>query len=472
MFDNFKNADEFIRKNLIKMIDLKFCDIWGKWHHVTISSEEFTENLMTHGIGFDGSSVGFLSVHSGDMALIPDLSTGFIDYFWDEPTMSFICDTVIADTKELYGEEPREISRKAENYLISTGFADQSIWGPEFEFYIFNTASYKNSINETYYQIESEEANWNFTEKRNGFVNRYHKGYHAIPPNDKYFNIRAKMTSNLIKMGVPIKYHHHEVGGPGQQEIETPLMGISKAGDSSLLIKYITKMTAVQEGLTLTYLPKPLFGEAGNGMHFHQQLRKDNKNIFFDPDSPYLLSKIALYYIGGLLHHSPAVLAFTNPSTNSYRRLVPGFEAPINAFFSTGNRSAAIRIPKYVTNPEEVRFEFRPPDGTCNPYYAMAAMLMAGIDGIVNKIDPRDLGFGPYDEDVFLWPKEKREQIKKLPTTLEDALLSLDSDRKFLTVNDVFSNSLIDRWINKKMDEHHSVQERPHPYEYELYFDL
>lgn len=231
-------------------------------------------------------------------------------------------------------------------------------------------------------------------------------------------------------------------------------------------------MTAIQEGLTLTYLPKPLFGEAGNGMHFHQQLRKDNKNIFFDPDSPHLLSKTAMYYIGGLLHHSPAVLAFTNPSTNSYRRLVPGFEAPVNAFFSTGNRSAAIRIPKYVTNPDEVRFEFRPPDATCNPYYAMAAMLLAGIDGIVNKIDPRDLGFGPFDEDVFLWPKEKREQIKKLPVTLENALLALDSDRKFLTVKDVFSNNLIDRWINKKMDEHHSVQERPHPYEYELYFDL
>jgi glutamine synthetase len=280
------------------------------------------------------------------------------------------------------------------------------------------------------------------------------------------------MSLNLIKMGVPVKYHHHEVGGPGQHEIETPLMGMQKAGDSSLMIKYITKMTAFEDNLSATYLPKPLFGEAGNGMHFHQQLRKNGKNIFYDSNSPYLLSQTALYYIGGLLLHAPALLAFTNPSTNSYRRLVPGFEAPVNAFFSTGNRSAAIRIPSYVTNPDEVRFEFRPPDATCNPYLAMAAMLMAGIDGINNKIDPTENGFGPFDEDVFSWPIEKRNKIKRLPNSLDQALLSLDRDRDFLIENNVFSNELIDRWITKKMDEFNSLQKRPHPYEYELYFDL
>lgn len=473
MFDTLENANEFINLKNIQMVDLKFCDLWGRWHHVTISKEEFNQNLMDHGIGFDGSSVGFESVHSGDMALIPDLSTGFIDIFWDTPTLSFICNTFIADTKELYPEEPREICRKAERFLQQSNIADESIWGPELEFYIFSDVKYKNTMNEISFVVNSDEVNWNSDKPKNdGYQTRFHHGYHVIPPNDRHFNLRSKMAINLTKMGVPVKYHHHEVGGPGQHEIETPLMGILKAGDSSLMIKYITKMTAFQENLSVTYLPKPLFGEAGNGMHFHQQLRKNGKNLFFDSSSPYLLSETALFYIGGLLHHAPALLALTNPSTNSYKRLVPGYEAPVNAFFSTGNRSAAIRIPKYVTNPEKVRFEFRPPDATCNPYFAMAAMLMAGIDGIRNKIDPRKHGFGPIDEDIFSWPKEKREKIKKLPTSLELALNSLNKDREFLEQGDVFSETLINRWIDKKMDEINAVQQRPHPFEYELYFDM
>jgi glutamine synthetase len=473
MFDSFEKAAEFIGLNDVQMIDLKFCDLWGKWHHVTISKNEFTPELMIHGIGFDGSSVGFKSVHSGDMALIPDLSTGFIDVFWDTPTLSFVCNTVLADTKEPYSEEPREISRKAENYLKNSGIADQSIWGPEFEFYVFSKVKYKNTMNEISFEVGSEEVNWITSgEKVDGYQNSIHQGYHVIPPNDRHFNLRSKMALNLMKMGVPVKYHHHEVGGPGQHEIETPLMGIQQAGDSSLMIKYITKMTAFQENLSVTYLPKPLFGEAGNGMHFHQQLRNQGENLFYDADSPFLLSKIALYYIGGLLLHAPALLAFTNPSTNSYRRLVPGYEAPVNSFFSTGNRSAAIRIPSYVTNPDDVRFEFRPPDATCNPYLAMAAMLMAGIDGVINKIDPTENGFGPFDEDVFSWSIEKRDKIKKLPNSLDQALNALDKDRNFLIKNNVFTDALIDRWITKKMDEFNSLQKRPHPYEYELYFDL
>lgn len=473
MFDTFEKADEFIHLKNIQMIDLKFCDLWGRWHHVTISRDEFNPKLMLHGIGFDGSSVGFKSVHSGDMALIPDLSTGFLDKFWETPTLSFICNTVLADTKELYPEEPREICRRAEHYLKFLNIADESIWGPEFEFYIFSSVRYKNSMNEISFHVKSEEVNWDSDDpKKDGYHTPIHGGYHSVPPIDRHFNIRSKMASTLTSMGIPVKYHHHEVGGPGQHEIETPLMGILKAGDSSLMIKYITKMIAFQENLSVTYLPKPLFGEAGNGMHFHQQLRKNGQNLFYDQDSPFLLSEIARFYIGGLLHHAPAILAFTNPSTNSYRRLVPGYEAPVNAFFSTGNRSAAIRIPKYVTNPDDVRFEFRPPDATCNPYFAMAAMLMAGIDGINNKIDPQKNGFGPIDEDVFSWPKDRRERIKKLPTSLEQAMISLDHDREFLTKNDVFSDALIDRWIHKKMDEFNEIQKRPHPYEYELYYDL
>lgn len=473
MFDTFEKVDEYIKLNNIQMIDFKFCDLWGRWHHVTISKDEFTQDLLNHGVGFDGSSVGFKSVHSGDMALIPDLSTGFFDYFWEIPTLSFICNTVLADTKEPYSEEPREICRKAENYLINSKIADQSIWGPEFEFYIFSSVTYKNTINEISFMVDSEEVNWNGSDvMKDGYKNSYHQGYHVIPPNDRHFNLRSKMASNLMKVGIPVKYHHHEVGGPGQHEIEIPLMGIQKAADSSLMIKYITKMTAFQEKLSVTYLPKPLFGEAGSGMHFHQQLRMKGENLFYDANAPFLLSETALFYIGGLLKHAPALLALTNPSTNSYRRLVPGYEAPVNAFFSTGNRSAAIRIPGYVTNPDDVRFEFRPPDATCNPYLAIAAMLLAGIDGIINKIDPTDNGYGPFDGDIFSWPLENRNKIKKLPNSLDLALKSLDNDRDFLTKNNVFSNALIDRWILKKMDEFNSVQKRPHPYEYELYFDL
>jgi glutamine synthetase len=290
MFDNFLEAEEFIKLKQIRMVDLKFCDLWGKWHHVTISTKEFNANLMENGIGFDGSSVGFLNVQSGDMALIPDLSTAFIDIFWDIPTLSFICNTVEADTKVLFRDEPREITRKAEKYLQETQIADQSIWGPEFEFYIFNEVSFQNSKNESRYLLNSEEGLWNSNKIGNGNVNPYHGGYHAIPPKDRYFSVRAKMADNLEKMGVPFKYHHHEVGGPGQQEIETTLLGILKAGDTSMLIKYITKMTAFQENLSITFLPKPLFGEAGNGMHFHQQIRKGKTNIFYDPESENLLS--------------------------------------------------------------------------------------------------------------------------------------------------------------------------------------
>jgi len=472
MFTNFNDVKDFLIKHEIRMIDLKFCDLWGRWHHVTISSEEFTPALLVNGIGFDGSSVGFLGVHSGDMALIPDLTTGVIDIFYEIPTLSFICNTVEADTKVLFRSEPREIARKAEKFLHKSKIADKSLWGPEFEFYIFNEVSYQNSMNSSSYTLNSQEGIWNSHNAGIGYFNSHHGGYHSIPPKDQYYSIRAMMVENLEKMWVPVKYHHHEVGGPGQQEIETPLMDLLSAGDSSMMIKYISKMTAVKNNLSVTFLPKPLFGEAGNGMHFHQQLRLNNLNIFYDATSDNLLSELALFYIGGLLHHAPALLAFTNPSTNSYRRLVPGYEAPVNAFFSRGNRSAAIRIPKYVTNPDDVRFEFRPPDGTCNPYLAMAAMLMAGIDGITKKINPQENGFGPFDENIFTWSEEKRAKIKKLPTSLDESLKALDSDREFLLVDNVFSNQLIDLWIQKKRDEFLEIQKRPHPFEIENYYDF
>ncbi|MCA1954156.1 MAG: type I glutamate--ammonia ligase [Anaerolinea sp.] len=472
MFKNFAEAAAFVREHNIRMVDLKFTDLWGRWHHVTISATEFSSELMSDGVGFDGSSVGFKSVKSGDMVLVPDLSTGFVDPFWEEPTLSFICNTLEADTKETFAGDPREVCRRAEEYMKQTGIADASHWGPEFEFYVFNQVVLQNGINVASYRVESIEASWNSAEGGNGHYIPIHGGYHAIPPKDQLYDLRSQMVMALESVGIPVKYHHHEVGGPGQSEIETPLMGMMAAADASMVIKYITKMVAHENGQTVTFLPKPLYGEAGSGMHFHQHIFKNNVNLFYDPQGPNLLSQTALYYIGGLLTHAPAVLAFTNPSTNSYRRLVPGFEAPINAFFSSGNRSAAIRVPKYATQPDKVRMEFRPPDATCNPYLAMAAQLMAGLDGIRNKIDPTAAGFGPIDDDIFTWPEERRATIKSLPTSLEEALKALEQDHQFLLEGAVFDETMIQNWIKAKRAEDRQLRLRPHPYEIELYFDL
>ena len=472
MFKDFAEASAFVSANGIRMVDLKFSDLWGRWHHVTISAQEFKPALMKAGVGFDGSSVGLKSVKSGDMALIPDLSTGSMDPFCEVPTLSFFCNTIEADSKQLFPSDPREINRRAEAFLVTSGIADESRWGPEFEFYIFNDVSFENGINVASYSVDSVEANWHNAQGGHGHFIPIHGGYHAIPPKDQLYNIRSKMSVTLEELGIPVKYHHHEVGGPGQCEIETPMMKLLPACDAAMMIKYVTKMVAHEAGQTVTFLPKPLYGEAGNGMHFHQQLFGNGKNLFYDPDNSMLLSETALNYIGGLLMHAPAVLAFTNPSTNSYRRLVPGFEAPVNAFFSLGNRSAAIRIPKYATDPGEVRFEFRPPDATCNPYLATAAMLMAGLDGIRRKIDPTREGFGPIDDNIFSWPPEKRATIKSLPTSLEEALKALAADYQFLLEGNVFTKELVFDWIKAKTNEDYQIRTRPHPYEIEMYFDL
>ncbi len=472
MFTQIDTAVNYINNNNIRMVDLKFCDIYGRWHHVTISAKEFTPNLMTSGVGFDGSSVGLKNVKSGDMALIPDLSTAFLDPFWESPTLSFICNTVEADTKQLFALDPRQIICRAQKYLQSINIASHSMWGPEFEFYIFDNVSFENKTHTANYRIESSEAHWNSSNPGLGYYVHPHGGYHTIPPNDHLFHIRNKIALILEDLGIPIKYHHHEVGGPGQCEIETPMMEMLQAADASMLIKYTARMIAYQSGLSASFLPKPLYAEAGNGMHFHQQLFQQEKNIFYDSEQPYSISQLALYYIGGLLYHAPAVLAFTNPTTNSYRRLVPGFEAPVNCFFSSGNRSAAIRIPKYATLPNQVRFEFRPPDATCNPYLAMAVMLMAGLDGIKKKIDPSQSGFGPFDEDIFSWPKDKIKQIKNLPSSLAEAISALEQDHEFLLDGEVFNQRMIEDWIAAKRREFFEVNARPHPYEIELYYDL
>ena len=472
MFTNFENAKEYVEKNNIRMIDLKYSDLWGRWHHVTLPATEFSTDLMKSGVGFDGSSVGLKSVKSGDMALIPDLSTGFIDPFSSVLTISFLCNTVEADTKNIFIRDPRQIAKRTEQFLQKTGIATSSIWGPEFEFYVFDKAYFENTVNSTIARFESPEAHWNTPTVGEGNYIPYHGGYHAIPPKDKLSVLRTEIVTYLESANVPVKYHHHEVGGPGQCEIETPLQGMIRSADTCMLVKYMAKMAAAKHNQTVTFLPKPLFGEAGNGMHFHQLLMVNDKNLFFDQNDKYLLSKEAYYYIGGLLKHAPAIMAFTNPTTNSYKRLVPGYEAPVNCFFSSGNRSAAIRIPKYATQPEKVRFEFRPPDATCNPYLAMSAMLLAGIDGIQNRIDPSAEGFGPIDENIFLWTKEKRETIKSLPTSLENAVKSLKEDHFFLTKDGIFEEEMIEEWVTVKLSEEFELRSHPHPFELEKYFDF
>lgn len=472
MFLDFASAKDYLDNHGIEMVDLKFTDLAGRWHHVTIPADQFSERLLADGVGFDGSSVGLRSVKSGDMVLIPDLATAFPDPFWDAPCLSFICSVYEADSREPFSRDPRTIAARAEALMQSEGIADRSLWGPEYEFYIFDQVSFENSVNAASYRVDSREALWRSAAGGLGHLIPIHGGYHVIPPKDQLYNLRSEMVRELERLGVVVKYHHHEVGGPGQCEIETPMMPMVRAGDVTQLVKYVAKMVAHRHGQTATFMPKPLYGEAGNGMHFHQQLWKDGRNLFYDPNGYGRLSEIALWYIGGLLHHGPALLAFTNPSTNSYRRLVPGFEAPVNCFFSIGNRSAAIRIPKYAGTPEQARFEFRPPDATCNVYLALAAQLMAGLDGIRKRLDPREMGFGPIDDNVFAWSEEQRRKIRPLPASLREALEALEQDHEFLLAGGVFDPGHIADWIRVKHEEFFAVRNRPHPFEIQLYFDV
>lgn len=430
--------------------------------------------LMKNGIVFDSSAEGFKPVNAGDMVLIPDLQSAFLDPFYEEPTLSFIANIHEADSKQQYAADPREVLRRALKFLQTNAMADECLWGPEFEFFIFDSAGFSNERNHAGYHFYSREANWPNGDEINsprGFYIPPHGGYHHIPPSDQHAQLRSRICVALEKIGIPVKYHHHEGGGPGHSEIETTLLPSASAGDMCMLIKYFIHNLAFQTGLTATFLPKPLFGETGNGMHFHQQLRKDGKNVFYDRNGFNRMSQTALFYIGGLLSHARALAAFTNPSTNSYRRLIPGFEAPVNCFFGSGDRSAAIRIPRYATEPDDVRLEYRPPDGTCNPYLAMAAMLMAGADGILKKVDPSQAGFGPFAADIHTMPSEERPSLQSLPLSLQEAADELKQDNEFLRTGNVFNQEFLNYWISARLKEHLLVASRPHPFEIELYYD-
>lgn len=426
------------------------------------------KKLFTRGLGFDGSNfAGLKTVELGDLSLVPDLSAGFLDPFSPIPTVSFICDIVEADSKNPFPRDPRNIARKAEDYLKSTGIADTSMWGPEFEYYVFDDVLVDTSNLSFGYEVLPCEG-----EKAGSFGLKTSGGYHALPPEDRTSNVRDRTVVLLEETGIDIKYHHHEVGGHGQNEIEVGFSPLTKMGDISMIVKHFVRMAADEAGMLATFMPKPIHNEAGNGMHFHQHLFKKGKPLFYSRSGYAGLSKLAHQYIAGLLRHAPALLAITNPSTNSYKRLVPGFEAPVNCFFSLGNRSAAIRIPKYASTPEAKRIEFRPPDATGNIYLSMAAQLMAGIDGIRNKLDPAELGFGPLDVNVFEMTSQERSRIKPLPGSFAEALRELEKDHGFLLEGGVFDETMIEDWIKLKFDKDvWPVRNRTHPLEVQLYLD-
>ncbi len=478
MFTEIKDVLAFIKHNSIAYIDLKYCDLFGTWHHITLPVSAFNAKTITEGIGFDASSTpGFKSVESGDMVLIPDLSSGFLDPFWDLPTLSFICDIAEADTRQRFERDPRYIAQQAEAYLQKTGIASECRWGPEFEYYIFDHVDFRNDPYYTFFKVESEEAIWcNYTNggTRSGYQIADHHGYHAMPPQDVLHNIRSATIKTMEECGIPVRYHHHEVGSSGQVEIEVMMGSLTRMADVVMLVKYIAKMVARKFSKTATFMPKPLYKEAGSGMHFHQHLFKDGQPLFYARDGYGGLSKLALSYVAGLLKHAPALTALTNPSTNSYRRLVPGYEAPVNLFFSLANRSSAVRIPKYATAPGEKRIELRTPDATCNPYLAMAAMLLAGIDGIQNELDITKEGFGPYDVNLFAPENEEiRRSIKAVPDSLDKALYHLQQDHAFLTQSNIFRPEIIATWVKEKYErEYLENRNRPTPYEFQLYYGV
>jgi glutamine synthetase len=471
MFKVFKDLQSYMAKEQINQVDLKFVDALGGWHHLSLPKDSVTADLFETGVGFDGSSVGFKKLESGDMVMVPELESAWIDPFCAYKTLSFICNVCEADTVAPFSDDPRRVVGKAAQYAKEQNIADKIIFGPEFEFHVFDGIYYSNTNGECGYRIDAAESEWNSPEAGHGYFVAREKGYHAAPPNDQFWDLRTEIVDTLQQIGVSVRYHHHEVGGTGQLEIEVPLGSMMWAADASMKIKYVVKALARKHGKTATFMPKPLRNEAGSGMHCHQTLWKGEKNLFFDESGYAGLSRTALHYIGGLLKHGRALLGLTNPSVNSYRRLIPGFEAPVKAFFSQANRSAAIRVPKYATTHDTKRIEFRPPDAMGNIYLTLAAQLMAGLDGIKNEIDPTKEGFGPIDENVFAWSAEKQDRIKSLPETMEDALEDLAKDHDFLLAGEVFTESLIDQWLKLKWKEVKSLWGCPHPLEIQMYYD-
>lgn len=455
-----------------KVLDLRFMDFPGLWQHLTVPISELTEDLFTEGHGFDGSSIrGWQAINASDMLIIPDAVSARIDPFMQAPTLVMICDIVDPITRENYSRDPRNIAKKAESYLKSIGVADTAYFGPEAEFFIFDDIRYDNTENSAYYYIDSVEGQWNTgrVEGPNlGYKPRYKEGYFPVPPMDSMHDIRTEMVLLMEELGLAVETHHHEVATAGQAEIDMRFDSLVSMADKLLWYKYIIKNVARRQNKTVTFMPKPLFNDNGSGMHTHQSLWKDGKPLFAG-DGYAGVSQMCLHYIGGILKHAPALCAFVAPTTNSYKRLVPGFEAPVNLAYSSRNRSAAVRIPMYSPSPKAKRIEVRFPDPSCNPYLAFAAMLMAGLDGIENRIDPGE----PLDKDIYALTPAELSKVPSVPGSLEGALHALESDHEFLLKGDVFTLDVVETWIDyKRSKEVDGVRLRPHPYEFKLYFDI
>lgn len=455
---------EWAKAQGVQEVDVKFVDLRGIWQHFSLPMSNFKIDAFQEGIGFDGSSIrGFQDIHESDLNLIPEPATAFIDPIPSTKTLSITCN-VYDISGSRYSRDPRAVAQRAEEYLVKSGIADVCYFGPEAEFFIFTGARWGEGMNTSFYEIDSDEAPWDTAAGGQAYRMRAKEGYFPVAPMDKLQDLRSKMVQALMAVGVDVEVHHHEVGGAGQAEIDMRFQSLLKMADQLLVYKYIIKNVAYQNGYTVTFMPKPLFKDNGSGMHCHQSLWKSGSNLFFG-DEYALLSKTALYYIGGILKHAPALLAFCAPTTNSYRRLVPGYEAPVNLVYSARNRSAAVRIPMYSTNPKAKRIEFRSPDPTANPYLAFAACLMAGLDGIKKQIEPGK----PADYDLFEGNGRKTPVV---PGSLHESLLALKKDHDFLLEGNVFTPDLIEKYIDyKKVTEADAVSMRPHPYEFDLYFD-
>ena len=468
---------QFIKEKGIKIVDFKFTDLPGLWQHFSIPVAGVLElegnyTIWSDGIGFDGSSIrGFQEIEESDMILIPDPNSAFLDPACAVPTLSLICDVRDPLTREPYSRDPRNIAKKAEAYLKSAGFADISYWGPELEFFIFDSIRFDQTVNSGYYFVDSVEGQWNSgrDEQPNlGYKPRYKEGYFPVPPHDSLQDIRSEIMLTLIDIGVPMEVHHHEVATGGQVEFDMHYDSLTSMADKVMKYKYVAKNVARKHNKVATFMPKPLFEDNGTGMHTHQSLWRDGTNLFYDANGYALISEMAKQYIAGLLNHAPALMAFCAPTTNSYKRLVPGYEAPVNLAYSQRNRSACARIPMYTTNPSQRRVEFRPPDPSCNAYLAFSAMLMAGLDGIQTKMDPG----APLDKNTYELTPEEAAAIPTVPASLDEALDALEEDQEFLLKGDVFTKDVLDIWIASKREQIDAIRLRPHPYEFHLYFDV
>ena len=466
-----KSVMDMARKNGAKMVDIKFVDTFGTWQHFSCPIGEIGEEVFEEGLGFDGSSIrGWKSIEASDMLAMPDPATAFMDPFCQIPTLSLTCTIAETGTREPYVRDPRGIAQRSERYLLGTGIADTAFMGPEAEFFIFDNVQFDHKPNGTFYSVDSEEAIWNTgrDEMPNlGNKIRHKEGYFPVAPLDTQQDIRTEMCLTMEQLGVRIERQHHEVATAGQAEIDYRFDSLVRAADSMMVYKYVIKNVARRHGKTVTFMPKPLFGDNGSGMHTHQSLWKNGKPLFAGNDYAGL-SPMALNYIGGLLKHARALCALCNPTTNSYKRLVPGYEAPVNLAYSSRNRSASIRIPTYSENPKTKRIEYRPPDPAANPYIAFAAMLMAGLDGIQNKIDPGE----PLDKNIYELPPEELKRVPNVAGSLGEALDCLEDDHEFLLKGDVFTDDFLEMWISHKRKEHDALRLRPHPYEFYLYYDV